>query len=118
MAELSKDEREADAILDAVTPAASTESSFPEFGEKKAAKESFPKKPIVKKVPPLPAAATAKMAGKIVAESKKPLKARSTSNDIIKKAWARLNLWGLGFGGKVILLLIVIGIFSEILQHF
>ena len=118
MAELSKDEIQADAILDAATPPAATESSFPEFPQKKkAAPRKAPvKKSAVKKAEAveeaMPTTPTVSL------DEVKPKVASSTSNDLVKKSWKRINSWGLGISGKVIILLIVIGIFSEIVRRF
>jgi hypothetical protein len=117
MAQLSKEEIAADAILDAATPPTATESSFPEI---------IKKKPVVKKAPAAKAPAIKKAIALKTTEAApvsplaapKPQAKPNTSNELIKKAWQRINSLGLGIGGKVILLLVIIGIFSAFLQHF
>lgn len=121
MAELSKDEIQADAILDAVTPPAAAESSFPEITKKK----PTARKPTTKKTPASAVAkktlAPEKAVTAAAVEPAPPIAPKvtpATSNELIKKAWNRINSWGLGISGKVILLLIVIGVFSQIVRRF
>lgn len=115
MARLSKDEIIADAILDAATPKAAKESSFPEIIKSKAPvkKTAAPKKETAAKVEEAPALNT---------DTNNPLnvnpQAVSTTNankDGFQKTWYKFKTLGLGM--KVIILLIAIGLFSELVKH-
>ena len=128
MADLSKEEKEeayADAVLDAATPKAAPEISIPDLGHGKLITKKIPKKPkppspplkVVKEArvaPPAPATAPTPTPTSV----REPKPAPTTSNDVVKKAWKKINAWGLGISGKVVILLIVIGVFSEILKRF
>ena len=37
--------------------------------------------------------------------------------DLLKRAWQKLNDWGVGISGKVIILLIVIGLITEVVKR-